>query len=145
MWWLSTASVIAYVSVRGFLILRAKRGYRDFESSECFCILVELLTEHLCLSQGRQVRFHLRLPVHGVVSALLPVLPHGPTVVPASLSPCTLLLHPALLLCIRPGHLDLEAQNPSASGFCPSPYCFLQLPALRASRVWKPVDQSRMS
>lgn len=33
-WWLSTASVIAYILVRGFLILRAKRGYRDFENSE---------------------------------------------------------------------------------------------------------------
>ncbi|KAG6331057.1 hypothetical protein ID866_8031 [Astraeus odoratus] len=33
-WWLSTASVIAYVVVRGFLILRAKRGYKDFENTK---------------------------------------------------------------------------------------------------------------
>ena len=32
-WWLSTAAVFSYIAVRGFLILRAKRGYRDFENS----------------------------------------------------------------------------------------------------------------
>ncbi|KAF8627686.1 hypothetical protein AX15_004295 [Amanita polypyramis BW_CC] len=31
-WWLSTLSVGLYVLVRGFLILRAKRGYRDFDN-----------------------------------------------------------------------------------------------------------------
>ncbi|PCH41675.1 glycosyltransferase family 39 protein [Wolfiporia cocos MD-104 SS10] len=33
-WWLSTAAVFAYVAVRGFLILRAQRGYRDFENTK---------------------------------------------------------------------------------------------------------------
>ncbi|KAI5997088.1 glycosyltransferase family 39 protein [Pisolithus albus] len=33
-WWLSTASVLTYILVRGFLILRAKRGYRDFENTK---------------------------------------------------------------------------------------------------------------
>ncbi|KAF8686106.1 hypothetical protein AX14_003951 [Amanita brunnescens Koide BX004] len=33
-WWLSTLSVGLYVIVRGFLILRAKRGYRDFDSTK---------------------------------------------------------------------------------------------------------------
>ncbi|KAN0097991.1 glycosyltransferase family 39 protein [Tylopilus felleus] len=33
-WWLSAASIFAYVLVRGFLILRAKRGYRDFENTK---------------------------------------------------------------------------------------------------------------
>jgi len=32
-WFLSTASIAGYIAVRGFLILRAQRGYRDFESS----------------------------------------------------------------------------------------------------------------
>jgi dolichyl-phosphate-mannose--protein O-mannosyl transferase len=32
-WFLSTASIVGYVAVRGFLILRAQRGFRDFESS----------------------------------------------------------------------------------------------------------------
>jgi dolichyl-phosphate-mannose-protein mannosyltransferase len=35
-WWLSTASVAGYIAVRGFLILRAQRGYRDFENSKGF-------------------------------------------------------------------------------------------------------------
>lgn len=34
-WYLSSAAVFAYIAVRGFLILRAKRGYRDFDNSEC--------------------------------------------------------------------------------------------------------------
>ncbi|KAJ3511201.1 hypothetical protein NLJ89_g4233 [Agrocybe chaxingu] len=33
-WYLSTLSVAAYVAVRGFLILRAKRGYRDFDNTK---------------------------------------------------------------------------------------------------------------
>ncbi|KAI0915447.1 hypothetical protein AcV5_003665 [Taiwanofungus camphoratus] len=33
-WWLSTAAVFFYVAARGFLILRAKRGYRDFENTK---------------------------------------------------------------------------------------------------------------
>ncbi|KAL6304053.1 glycosyltransferase family 39 protein [Sparassis latifolia] len=33
-WWLSTAAVIGYAAVRGFLILRAKRGFKDFENTK---------------------------------------------------------------------------------------------------------------
>lgn len=33
-WWLSTAAVFSYLAVRAFLILRAKRGYRDFENTK---------------------------------------------------------------------------------------------------------------
>ncbi|KAF8919457.1 glycosyltransferase family 39 protein [Mucidula mucida] len=33
-WWLSSLSVVSYVAVRGFLILRAKRGYRDFDNTK---------------------------------------------------------------------------------------------------------------
>lgn len=32
-WWLSTAAVLVYAVVRGSLILRAQRGYRDFDNS----------------------------------------------------------------------------------------------------------------
>ncbi|KAG6840022.1 hypothetical protein C0991_009532 [Blastosporella zonata] len=32
-WWLSTAAVVAYAAGRGFLILRAQRGYRDFDNT----------------------------------------------------------------------------------------------------------------
>lgn len=30
-WWFSTAAVFAYIVTRGILILRAQRGFRDFE------------------------------------------------------------------------------------------------------------------
>ncbi|KII96143.1 glycosyltransferase family 39 protein [Plicaturopsis crispa FD-325 SS-3] len=33
-WWLSSLAVALYIVVRGFLILRAKRGYRDFDSTK---------------------------------------------------------------------------------------------------------------
>ena len=33
-WYLSTIAVAMYLLVRGFMILRAKRGYRDFENSQ---------------------------------------------------------------------------------------------------------------
>ncbi|KAF7291832.1 Glycosyltransferase family 39 protein [Mycena chlorophos] len=33
-WWLSTFSVFSYITVRGFLILRAKRGFRDFDNTK---------------------------------------------------------------------------------------------------------------
>lgn len=35
-WWLSTAAVFCYLAVRGILILRAQRGFRDFENSMFF-------------------------------------------------------------------------------------------------------------
>ncbi|KAL1662924.1 glycosyltransferase family 39 protein [Schizophyllum commune] len=34
LWWLSTAAVLAYVTFRAFVILRAKRGYRDMDNSK---------------------------------------------------------------------------------------------------------------
>lgn len=33
-WFLSTAAIAGYVAMRGLLILRAQRGYRDFENSK---------------------------------------------------------------------------------------------------------------
>ncbi|KAI0786533.1 glycosyltransferase family 39 protein [Abortiporus biennis] len=33
-WWLSTTAVALYILVRGFLILRAKRGYKDFDNTK---------------------------------------------------------------------------------------------------------------
>lgn len=38
-WYLSTAAVVSYMIVRGILILRAKRGFRDFENSKCNLLL----------------------------------------------------------------------------------------------------------
>lgn len=34
-WYLSTWSVLVYVAVRGLLLLRQQRGFRDFENSGC--------------------------------------------------------------------------------------------------------------
>ncbi|KAI0092678.1 glycosyltransferase family 39 protein [Irpex rosettiformis] len=33
-WWLSTAAVTFYAAIRGLLIIRAKRGYKDFENTK---------------------------------------------------------------------------------------------------------------
>ncbi|TFK66647.1 glycosyltransferase family 39 protein [Pluteus cervinus] len=33
-WWLSTMAVASYAAIRGFLVLRAKRGYRDFDNTK---------------------------------------------------------------------------------------------------------------
>ncbi|KAJ6544250.1 glycosyltransferase family 39 protein [Mycena capillaripes] len=33
-WWLSSLAVLGYIAVRGLLILRAKRGFRDFDSTK---------------------------------------------------------------------------------------------------------------
>jgi len=41
-WWLSSLAVFAYLVVRGFLILRAKRGYRDFDNSKAASIVCVL-------------------------------------------------------------------------------------------------------
>lgn len=41
-WWLSSLAVFGYIAVRGFLVLRAKRGYRDFDNC------VSLPSIHLC-------------------------------------------------------------------------------------------------
>lgn len=32
-WWLSTASILVYAGLRGLLILRQKRGYKDLQNS----------------------------------------------------------------------------------------------------------------
>ncbi|KAF8075850.1 glycosyltransferase family 39 protein [Lyophyllum atratum] len=33
-WWLSTFAVASYAAIRGFLVLRAQRGYRDFDNTK---------------------------------------------------------------------------------------------------------------
>ena len=39
-WWLSSLAVFAYAAVRGILILRQQRGFRDFENSEFAFLLL---------------------------------------------------------------------------------------------------------
>lgn len=33
-WWISSLSVVLYALARGFIIIRAKRGYKDLNNSE---------------------------------------------------------------------------------------------------------------
>ncbi|KAJ7983094.1 hypothetical protein DFH06DRAFT_715281 [Mycena polygramma] len=44
-WWLSPLAVLSCIAVRGFLILRAKRGFRDLDNTkavkyDCVCGLL---------------------------------------------------------------------------------------------------------
>ena len=54
-WWLSTAAVGFYASIRGLLILRSKRGFKDFENSKCYCDVPQFSYLTLHNSQGCQV------------------------------------------------------------------------------------------
>ena len=40
-WWTSTLAIALYVGIRGILILRAKRGYRDLYARELPCYASE--------------------------------------------------------------------------------------------------------
>ncbi|TFY78295.1 hypothetical protein EWM64_g5720 [Hericium alpestre] len=69
-WWSSTAAVLAYVAVRALLILRAKRGYRDFENTKVvkYDTLLGFLFIGWCMHyfpffiMGRQLFLHHYLP-----------------------------------------------------------------------------------
>ena len=38
-WWISSLSVLMYAAARGFIIIRAKRGYQDLNNSGSFATL----------------------------------------------------------------------------------------------------------
>lgn len=105
-WWLGTASVLAYVAVRGFLIIRAQRGYKDFLNSEPPLLLHGSirLTQTFLESRCRQSRPTLRLPLPRMVSPLPALLPHGTAVIPPSLSPRALLLYSPIRGLVRCGY-----------------------------------------
>lgn len=96
-WWLSTLSVALYVSVRGFLILRAKRGYRDFDSSKLVFASSLFTSPNVPRSQSGEIRLALWVPVRRVGPSLLSILPHGPTALSASLLSRALFRHSPLL------------------------------------------------
>ena len=94
-WYLSTAGVFAYAAVRGLLILRAQRGYRDFDNSKyrILSCIVYVTSRSLSRSESRQVRHTLRLPFHRLGPSLLALLYHAPSALPAPLLPGALLRH----------------------------------------------------
>ncbi len=100
-WFLSTASIAVYAAVRGLLVLRAQRGYRDFENSKQPFYMHNTQQFRLSLSQGCQVRHVMRLPLHGMGLSLFPFLPHEPPAVPAPLSPRPVFCHLTTLRCVR--------------------------------------------
>ncbi|KAF7331041.1 Glycosyltransferase family 39 protein [Mycena venus] len=69
-WWLSTLAVFSYIAVRGLLILRAKRGFRDFDNSKVvkydgvcgFLFLGWFLHYFPFYLMGRQLFLHHYLP-----------------------------------------------------------------------------------
>ncbi|KAJ7367532.1 glycosyltransferase family 39 protein [Mycena albidolilacea] len=69
-WWLSSLAVFGYIAVRGFLVLRAKRGYRDFDNSKVvkydsvcgFLFLGWFLHYFPFYLMGRQLFLHHYLP-----------------------------------------------------------------------------------
>jgi hypothetical protein len=144
-WLLSTASIAGYVAVRGFLILRAQRGYRDFESSTQYFYVPHGLFQQSNppppFSQGCQVRHAMWLPLHGVESPLLPVLPHESPVIPASLSPRPVFRDLTALRGIR--LFDVDAASTLASPNRGSSYnsCYLEFLDLQPACVWEYVDE----
>ncbi|KIR54376.1 dolichyl-phosphate-mannose-protein mannosyltransferase [Cryptococcus gattii Ru294] len=69
-WWSSTAAIVAYVIVRGFLVLRAQRGYRDLNQPKlafyddicAFCVIGWALHYFPFYLMQRQLFLHHYLP-----------------------------------------------------------------------------------
>jgi len=69
-WWLSSLAIFSYIAVRGLLILRAKRGFRDFDNSKVvkydgvcgFLFLGWFLHYFPFYLMGRQLFLHHYLP-----------------------------------------------------------------------------------
>lgn len=140
-WYLSSAAVVAYMAVRGLLILRAKRGYRDFDSSECIlCFTIKRLISENLISQSRKIRFSLWVPVHRLEFTLHSLFYHGSPAVPPSLFSSTLLCYLTILLHFRPGHHRSTSSTPSADGGRFDYYRNLEFPVFQPPCIWKPVD-----
>ena len=84
---------MAYIAVRGFLILRAQRGYQDFvhSASRFAAGSPRMLTPWPNRSPSRLLRSPLRVPPARLVPALLPLLPHATPTLPSPLLPRPLL------------------------------------------------------
>ena len=64
MWYLSTLSVAAYILVRGFLILRARKAFKDIGSTVRLAYLPFTPLSNVSSSQSREMRLNLRFPLH---------------------------------------------------------------------------------
>lgn len=144
-WYLSTAAVVSYMIVRGLLILRAKRGYRDFENSKFRHYFDIGHHIHPSISQSRQVRYVMWIPLHGMEFALLPLLPHGSSAVPSPLLPRSLLRHPSLMCFLRSRHVHSATSNSTSDHCCAPDYRYLELRISQPSRIWKRMDKIKVS
>ena len=137
-WYLSTLSVALYVAVRGFMILRAKRGYRDFENSEHTIFVIRNIIEEISISvsQSCQIRHSLWIPFHGLVLALRSLLPDGPTTLLASLFSRIVLRHLALLWHFRLVDISTSASHQVASCCCSNHLGCLEFPISESVSVW---------
>ena len=144
-WFLSTAAIAGYVAVRGLLVLRAQRGYRDFENSkQPFYMYNAQQFKTVYLSQGCQVRHAVRLPPHGMGSSLSPILPHESPVIPASLSPRPVFCHPTALRYIRLYDVNAPSTLASPDRGGAHNYCHLEFLDLQPAGVWGHVDERGM-
>jgi len=127
-WYLSSAAVFAYIAVRAFLILRAKRGYRDFDNTKVvkydslcgFLFIGWSLHYFPFFIMGRQLFLHHYLPA----------------------------LYFAILLscCVfRLGHLYSTPSSPSADRRRFDHYCYMEFPTFQPPYVWESVDQAEVS
>lgn len=145
-WWLSTAAVAGYIAVRGILILRAQRGYRDFENSKRPFPPLRLLNVQTTLcSQSRQVRHAMWLPLHGMEPPLPPILPHGSPVIPSSLSSRTVFRDPTTLCRLRLFDVDIPSALASPDRGGAHNYRNLEFLDLQPADIWEHMDQRGMS
>jgi hypothetical protein len=78
--------------------LRTVREILSFSSSWLVWLLMIRIT---LFNQSRQVRHAVWFPLHEMEFSLPPILPHGSSVIPPSLSPCIVFRDPATLRRVR--------------------------------------------
>ena len=143
-WWSSTLAVILYALARSLLILRQKRGFRDFENSAFTpsprpCILIRFFDSQSC-----QIRHPLRISLYRLVSSLPPVLPYGTPAFPAPLFSCTLFCHSPLLCHFRSGHEYVETESEVTGCGCVDYFGDLEFPTFCAVGLWDGVDETEV-
>lgn len=143
-WWLSTAAVLFYAAIRGLLIIRAKRGYKDFENSKpaprpesTFCLTNSR-------SESGEIRHTLRIPFRRMGSSLFPLLFDGSPVVLAPLFSSAVLRHSALLRRVRSCHICFTPSRTTTDRSSPGHSSYLELCVLEPARVRPSMDQTEV-